>query len=98
MSVEDAQAIAAAVEKAGVCNQMFSNMHTPWAQGAKKALNNDEIGELRAIHCDVLFAKGHVGTAPVGHKRVEKPTVERYTFVEAKREMFDVGVYPRITD
>jgi predicted dehydrogenase len=94
MSVEDAHVIAAAVQKAGVCNQMFSNMHTPWAQAAKKALNNGEIGELRAIHCDVLFAKGHVGTAPVGRKRVEKPTVERYTFIEAKREMFDVGVYP----
>ncbi len=94
MSVEDAQAIAAAVQKAGVCNQMFSNMHNPWAQAAKQALNNGEIGELRAIHCDVLFAKGHVGTAPVGRKRVEKPTVERYTFLEAKREMFDVGVYP----
>lgn len=94
MSVEDAQAIVAAVQKAGVCNQMFTNMHTPWAQAAKKALNDGEIGELRAIHCDVLFAKGHVGTAPVGHKRVEKPTVERYTFIEAKREMFDVGVYP----
>ena len=94
MSVEDAQVIAAAVEKAGVYNQMFSNMHTPWAQAAKKILNSGEIGELRAIHCDVLFAKGPVGTAPVGRKREEKPTVERYTFIEAKREMFDVGVYP----
>ena len=94
MSVEDAQAITAAVEKAGICNQMFSNMHTPWAQAAKKALDEGEIGELRAIHCDVLFAKGHVGTAPVGRKRIERPTVDRYTFIEAKREMFDVGVYP----
>ena len=94
MSVEDAQAIVGAAQKAGVCNQMFSNIHTPWAQAAKKALDCGEIGELRALHCDVLFAKGRAGTAPVGRKRVEKPMVEKYTFVEAKREMFDIGVYP----
>ena len=37
--------------------------------------------------------KGHPGTAPVGEKRIQKPTLERYSFVEAKPEMFDVGVY-----
>ena len=26
-------------------------------------------------------------------KRIQKPTLERYSFVEAKPEMFDVGVY-----
>jgi predicted dehydrogenase len=93
MTVEDAQAIKAAVQKAGVRSQMFSYMHAPWAQAAQRALMRGAVGELRAIHCDVHFAKGHTGTAPIGRKRVEKPTVERYTFVEAKREMFDVGVY-----
>ena len=94
LNVADAQAIVRAVQKAGVRSQMFSNMPTPWAQGAKAALDSGEIGDLRAIHCDVLFAKGPAGTAPVGHKREERPTVEKYTFVEAKREMFDIGVYP----
>ena len=93
LNVEDAQAIVRAVQQAGVRSQMFSYMHSPWAQAAKRALNEGEIGELRAIHCDVLFAKGHAGTVPSGHKRAEKPAVERYTFVEAKRELFDIGVY-----
>lgn len=93
LNVQDAGAIVGAVKKAGVRSHMFTNIHSSWAQAAKRALEGGEIGELRAIHCDVLFAKGHAGTAPVGQKRVEKPEVERYTFVEAKREMCDIGVY-----
>jgi len=89
----DAAAIVHAVKKAGVRSQMFSNIHSPWAQAARHALERGDIGELRAIHCDVLFAKGHAGSAPIGRKRKEKPTVEQYTFIEAKREMFDIGVY-----
>lgn len=92
-TVEDAQAIVAAIKRAGVRSQMFSNVYSRWAGAARRALDGGEIGELRAIHCDVLFGKGNAGTAPVGRKRIEKPAVERYTFVEAKREMFDIGVY-----
>jgi predicted dehydrogenase len=93
LNVEDAQAIVAAVKRAGVRSQMFTNIHTPWARTARQALQEGAVGALRAIHCDIFFAKGHPGSAPVGEKRREKPTVGRYTFIEAKREMFDVGVY-----
>jgi predicted dehydrogenase len=90
---EDANKIVAAVEKNGVLSQMFSNIYSTWARTVQQALMSGGIGELQAIHCDVLFSKGHPGTAPVGEKRIEKPTRERYSFVEAKPEMFDVGVY-----
>ena len=93
LNPDDAAKIVAAVKRAGVRTQMYSNIHDPTAQAARQALNRGDIGELRAIHCDVVFAKGHPGSAPVGNKRVEKPNVERYTFVDAKREMFDIGVY-----
>ena len=93
MTPDDAQAIVRAVKKAGVRSQMFTTIHASWAQAAQKALSRGDIGDLRAIHCDVLFAKGHAGSAPVGYKREEKPVVEKYTFVEAKREMFDIGIY-----
>ena len=92
-SVEDADAIAAAVEKAGVKSQMFSCIHAPWARAAEKTVEEGAVGELLAVHCDVLFAKGQAGTAPVGTNRKEKPTVERFTFHDAKRELFDIGVY-----
>jgi len=88
-----ANQIVAAVAQSGVRSQMFSNIHSTWAQTMKQVLDSGRIGELQAIHCDVLFSKGHPGSAPVGQKRIEKSPVERYSFMEAKRELFDVGVY-----
>ena len=93
LNPEDADKIVAAVEKNGVKSQMFSNIYSTWARTVQQALTTGSIGQLQAIHCDVLFSKGHPGTAPVGEKRIQKPTLERYSFVEAKPEMFDVGVY-----
>ena len=63
---------------------MFSNIYCPWAQSAKKAIENGEIGQLRAMHCDAVFAKGHPGTAPVGRKRPEQSSRDTYTFIQAK--------------
>ena len=92
-SVSDARAIVAAVEKAGVKAQMFSTIGSAWARKAKDALDGGRVGELKAIHAEVLFAKGKAGTVPEGTVRQEKEKVERFTFVESKREMFDIGVY-----
>lgn len=93
LNVEQADQIVHAVAKYGVRTQMFSNIHSTWARTVKKVLDSGSIGQLRAIHCDVMFAKGHPGTAPVGNRRQQKQTLERYSFVEAKPEMFDIGVY-----
>ena len=93
LNPEGTNKIVTAVAKSGVRTQMFSNIHSTWARTVQQALTNGRIGELKAIHCDVLFSKGHPGSAPVGEKRIEKPARERYSFVEAKPEMFDVGVY-----
>jgi len=90
---EHAQQIVRAVEENRVITQMFSNIHSNWARSVKNVLNDGIIGELKAIHCDVMFAKGHPGSATVGKKRNQYPTLNRYSFMEAKPEMFDVGVY-----
>ena len=93
LTVEDAELIVQAVQSSGVTSQMFSNIYCPWAQSAKKVIENEEIGQLRAMHCDAVFAKGHPGTAPVGRKRPEQSSRDTYTFIQAKPEMFDIGVY-----
>ncbi len=92
-SVEDARAIADAVEKAGVRSQMFTQIAWPWAQAAKAAVQRGAVGRLLAINADMLMAKGRPGTVPAGLVRKERGTVDRFTFVEAKRELFDMGVY-----
>jgi predicted dehydrogenase len=93
-SVEDARMIADAAESAGVVNQMFSQVKTVWADAARQALENETTGNLQAIHCDMLMAKGRPGTVPEGTVRQERPSDGKFTFVEAKRELFDMGVYP----
>ena len=89
----DIDAIVAAAERSGVRTQMFSLIHAGWVQAAKRAVDEGHVGELKAVHVENLFAKGRAGTVPLGTVRSERERVERFTFVEAKREMFDVGVY-----
>src|SRR5207247_1333043 len=54
-----------------------------------------QIGELRAIHADVHFAKGRAGSAELAVHRREQfpPGPETFQRVESKREMDNTGVY-----
>ena len=92
-SVAGARAIAAAVERHGVQAQMFSMVHAPWVQDARRALEAGVVGELLALHCNVMFAKGHPGTAPLGQPRLQDPDPQQFTFIDSKRELRATGVY-----
>jgi predicted dehydrogenase len=92
--LDEADAIVAAVRKAGVRSHMFSFISTPWARDAKPLLANKRLGQLLAIHADVFFAKGRTGTAKLGTPRKEEYPPQRHQLVEAKRELDNVGVYP----
>jgi predicted dehydrogenase len=93
-TLADADAIVAAVRKAGVRSQMFSFITQPWARQAKQALSDGRLGKLVAIHADAFFAKGYTGTAKLGSRRQEEDPPARHQLVEAKRELDNVGVYP----
>ena len=93
-SVEEAHAIADAADRSDVTTQMFTQVTTSWAQAAKAAIESGQTGEVLAIHCDMLMAKGKPGSVEPGTVRREKPSDGRFTHVEAKRELFDMGVYP----
>ena len=58
------------------------------------AIQSGNLGDIRSIHVDELFAKGKGGTILPGVIRQEKSNIKRYTFVEAKAELFDIGWYP----
>lgn len=95
-SLAGADDVVAAVAETGVTNQMFSLIHTPMASRARQVLESGELGELTGLHCEVLFAKGIAGTADLSSPRREKSTAERFTFVDSKRELFCVGLYPLV--
>jgi predicted dehydrogenase len=92
-TVPGARAIAAAVREAGVRCQMFSFSHQLWARSAREALRAGAVGELRAIHAEVMFAKGHAGTAMLGTPRRQESFPRRFTFPDSKRELRATGVY-----
>lgn len=92
-SVSDADAVVSAVESAGVRSQMFSFIHIPWVQAAKRAVKDGAVGEVTAMHCDVMFSKGYPFTAPLGKPRKQDPHPKRFTFIDSKRELRATGVY-----
>ncbi len=93
-TIEDAFQIEESARAAGTVSQMFSQAHTPWAQAAKHALAEQQVGKLFAMHADMLMAKGHLSEVSGNHLRQERGSDGKFTFVEAKRELFDMGVYP----
>jgi myo-inositol 2-dehydrogenase / D-chiro-inositol 1-dehydrogenase len=95
-TVADARQIAAAVEQRGLLAQAFSLVRLPACAQAKQIVESGEIGDLIGLHCDVTFAKGIPGTADLNLVRQEKPTAERFSFVDSKREFLCVGYYPLI--
>ncbi len=92
-TVKDLDLIVAAAERNDVRVQMFTMNLMPWVQSARQAVADGRIGELLAIHAENIFAKGRAGSVNRGTVRSERERPDRFTFIEAKREMFDVGIY-----
>jgi predicted dehydrogenase len=92
-SVDEAEAVAAAVRAAGVTSQMFSQVHWPASLRARRVVESGSLGDLQAIHFDLTFAKGRAGTVPIDKPRAEHPKPRQFELVDSKRELFNVGVY-----
>jgi len=92
--LSEADAIVAAVRKAGVLSHMFTMITQPWLQRAKMLVDGGQLGKVLAIHADCFFAKGQTGTAKLGRPRKEKFPPENHQLIEAKRELDNVAVYP----
>jgi predicted dehydrogenase len=92
-SVEEAVAVAAAIREGGVASQMFSQVHWPASARIRRIVDSGSLGDLKALHFDLTFAKGPAGTVPIDKPRVEQPKPEHFELVDSKREMYNVGVY-----
>lgn len=87
-------AIASAVQKAGVASQMFSLIGSSASMRVRKLAKSQALGSLAAFHADLLFAKGDPGTANLAMPRQESAEPHNFEWVESKREFSNVGVYP----
>lgn len=91
-SVAQARELERAVKASGVRSQMFSLQRASWAQRARDVVRSGSLGDLVAIHCDLLFAKGHAVPLPAVRRNEAYPP-SRFTFVDSKRELYTTGVY-----
>ena len=92
-SVEEAVAVAGAIREAGVASQMFSQVHWPASARVRQIVDSGALGDLKAVHFDLTFAKGPAGTVPIDKPRVEQRKPKQFELVDSKREMYNVGVY-----
>jgi predicted dehydrogenase len=95
-SLNELDAIVAAVREAGVVNQMWSLVHFGHAARLRQAIQAGNLGELIALHQDLCFAKGHAGTAALGHPRKEDAIPRHFELPDSKRELTNVGIYPLV--
>ena len=77
----------------GLRGQMFTQVGAPYAQRLKRIVDSGVLGDIRAIHCDLMFSKGYTGGVPVGRPRQEHYPPRQFTFPDAKREIWTTAVY-----
>ncbi|GAB4148775.1 MAG: Gfo/Idh/MocA family oxidoreductase [Planctomycetaceae bacterium] len=92
----DARLLVETVNNNRVNSQMFSLVRSPAAVRAQKLLQSGKLGKLIGLHCELFFAKGIAGTANLDQPRIEQPIAEKFTFIDSKRELFCVGLYPLV--
>jgi len=95
-TVAGAREVVAAVEESGVRSQMFSLVRSSIGRRCAEVIGSGRLGSLVGLHAELLFAKGIAGTAGLDRPRREQATAERFTWVDSKRELFCVGLYPLV--
>ncbi len=93
-SLDEARRLERVVRDNKLRSQMFTQVTLPPARRAKRLLASGQVGELRAIHHDLLFAKAHpADLALEPRKESAAPAPDRFLVPDAKREMFNIAVY-----
>ncbi len=91
-NLEEARRLEEIVKRRQLKTQMFTQVWTAASQRARRLVAGGRLGDLRAIHCDLLFAKGYAKDLPLA-QRHENPRPDLFLVPDAKREMFNIAVY-----
>ncbi|MBM3739290.1 MAG: Gfo/Idh/MocA family oxidoreductase [Acidobacteria bacterium] len=93
-SLDEARRLERIVREKKLLTQMFTQVTAAPARKARRLLERGQVGDLRAIHHDLLFAKGFSAGLPlVPRKETAAPAPDQFLVPEAKREMFNIAVY-----
>lgn len=91
-NLQEARELEQVVKQRGLRSQMFTQVLFPPAQRARRLLATGSVGELRAVHADLLFAKGLADQQPLAPRK-ENANPDMFLVPDAKREMFNIAVY-----
>ena len=107
ITVAEARAIADAARARNVRTVIYGRHLSTMMQRIGRELDAGSIGELKAIHWDLIFAKGQAGTVPDDWATAISQDLSRFTYrahnadpsgsghnVWAKRELHEIGLYP----
>ncbi len=107
IGLAEARAIVEAARASGVSTIVYGRPLSSTPQQIERELAAGSIGELAAIHWDLIFAKGTAGTVPDAWATQISDDLARFTFrahgedpsgsghdVWAKRELHEIGLYP----
>jgi predicted dehydrogenase len=91
-SLQEARQLEAIVRRKNLRSQMFTQVLMPPARRARRLVSAGALGELRALHHDLHFAKGYAKDLAL-KPRTETPEPKMFLVPEAKREVFNIAVY-----
>jgi len=92
-NMADADRLVGTAREQGIRGQMFTQVGVPYARRLRGIVDSGELGDIKSIHCDLMFAKGFTGGAPLGQPRREHYPPKQFTFPDAKREIWTTAVY-----
>ena len=92
-TIEECDAVVAAVEAAGVRAIVPSYTYGELARQSEELLRSGELGELLGLHVDVMFAKGWPRPIDDEERAPAFLPPGRWKFPELKRELLTVGSY-----
>jgi predicted dehydrogenase len=93
-SLDEARRLERIVRDKRLRSQMFSQVTLPPARRARRLLEGGQLGALRAIHHDLLFAKGFAADIdPAPRRESPSPPPNHFLAIDSKREMFNIAVY-----
>jgi predicted dehydrogenase len=93
-SLGEARQLERVARERKLVTQMFTQLNFPYAIRAARLVRSGKLGELKAIHSDLFFAKGYTSELELA-PRAEKaePRAGEFLAPDAKRELFNIAIY-----
>ena len=92
-NMTECRAVVDAVDRAGITTILPSYIYNDLVNQSKKMIDSGFLGELTAMHVDILFGKGIPRPISDARRRPGFLPPGRWKFPDIKREILTVGAY-----